>query len=170
MYGGFKRALFGHTSHPLDNESHQICLKQCWYSCKASGGRVIFDNHTQVTKLSAEINCLRWASALMGIVYDYIDQHIEKYGNPTFSVPRMKFVASALAMVDTNHETFMLEDRIEDTVDGAFVKYIGNGSAKPYIFSDADNTHRANFLAFCQHVQYLKTKGLTFIGDFQGTL
>ena len=48
------------------------------------------------------------------------------------------------------------------------MKYIGNGSVKPLDFLGETAGYRAKFLAFSQHVQYMKTKGLAFIGDFQG--
>jgi hypothetical protein len=167
-YGGFKQALFGHLSRPLSSGSTSICIKQCWYLCKASGGRLTYDNHTQITKLSAEINCLRWASALMGIVYDFVNKHVKMHGPPSFIIPKMCFVKNALAIVDVTHETYMVEEVIDEAVDGIFVKYIRNGSVKPYDYLSGTAAHQAGFLAFSQHVQYLKTKGLAFIGDFQG--
>jgi hypothetical protein len=167
-YGGFKKALFGHSSLPIFMDSTAICIKQCWYLCKASGARLTYDSHTQIAKLSAEINCLRWASALMGMVYGFIDKYIEVHGTPTFTIPRMRFVKSALAISNATRETYMIEEVIDEAVDGMFVKYIGNGSVKPFDYLDGTALYCAEFLAFSQHVQYLKTKGLAFIGDFQG--
>ncbi|KAF8228483.1 hypothetical protein L208DRAFT_1291147, partial [Tricholoma matsutake] len=131
-----------------------------------SGGQLTYDNHTQITNLSAEINCLHWASVLMGIVHNFVDKHVKMHGPPSFIILKMCFMKNALAIVDTTHETYMVEEVIDEVVDGMFVKYIGNGSVKPYDF--LSGTHQAGFLAFSQHVQYLKTKGLAFIGDFQG--
>src|SRR5271168_3480138 len=167
-YGSFKRASFGHLGHSIfpGSGSTSVCFKQCCYLCKASGVRLVYDNHTQVTKLSAEINCLRWA--LMGIVYDYIHKFTTVHGKPSFDIPEMRFVKSALAVVDTTHETYMVEEVIDEAVDGAFVKYIGNGSVKPLDFLSGTAGHLAQFLSFAQHVQYVKTKGLAFIEDFQG--
>lgn len=170
-YGSFKRASFGHLSSSIfpGSESTSVCIKQCWYLCKASGVRLVYDNHTQITKLTAEINCLRWAGALMGIVYDYINNFIKVHGKPSFNIPEIRFVKSALAVIDTTHETYMVEEVIDEVVDGAFVKYIGNGSVKPLDFlSGTAAAYLAQFLSFSQHVQYVKTKGLAFIGDFQG--
>jgi hypothetical protein len=167
-YGGFKKALFGHLSRPVFTDSTAVCIKQCWYLCKASGTRLAYDSHTQITKLSTEINCLRWASALMGMVYEFINKYIEIHGGPPFIIPKMRFVKSALAISDTTRETYMIEEVIDEVADGMFVKYIGNGSVKPFDFLSGSTLHHAKFLAFSQHVQYLKTKGLAFIGDFQG--
>ena len=169
-YGGFKKALFGHLGSPAISDSTLVCIKQCWYPCKVSGACLVYDNITQVTKLSAKINCLCWASALMGIVYDFVDKHISMHGKPSFVIPRMCFMKSGLAIVDSICDTYMVEEVIDEAIDGMFVKYIGNGSVKPYDFLDKAATYRAEFLTFSQHVQYLKTKGLAFIGDFQGML
>lgn len=169
-YGSFKKAIFGHLSHSVfsDSESTSVCIKQCWYICKASGNRLTHDNHSQITKLSSEINCLRWAAALMGIVYDFVKKYTEIHGEPSFSIPEMRFVKSALAVVDPTHETYMIEEVIDEAADGAFMKYIGNGSVQPLDFLSGTAAYRAEFLSFSQHVQYMKTKGLAFIGDFQG--
>ena len=167
-YGAFKRAFFGHLGHPVLADSNAVCIKQCWYKCKASGARLVYDNVTQITKLSAEINCLRWASALMGIVYEFVDNYIQMHGKPSFTIPRMRFVNNALAIIDTTRETYMVEEMINEVIQGTFIKYIGNGLVKPFEFLNGDAVYRAEFLVFAQHVQYIKTKGLAFIGDFQG--
>jgi hypothetical protein len=64
----------------------------------------------------------------------------------------------------------MVEEVIDEETDGIFVKYIRNGSVKPFDFLNGPAAYRAKFLAFAQHVQHLKTMGLAFISDFQGML
>jgi len=167
-YGSFKRALFGHFSHPVFAGSNSVCIKQCWYLCKVSGCQLLYDNHTQITKLSAEINCMWWASALMGIIYDFIEKGIARYGKPPFVIPNMRFVKNALVIADSTREAYMVEEVIDEGADGMFVKYIGNGSVKPFDFLSGEAANSAQFLTFAQHVQYMKTKNLVFIGDFQG--
>jgi hypothetical protein len=168
-YGGFKRAAFGHSNVPIFGDSTHVCIKQCWYQCKASGDRLLYDNPTQVVKLSSEINCLRWASALMELVYDFISEATASCGTPPFEIPRMRFVKSALAVAKNDiHDTYMIEEVIDVSVDGKFVKYIGNSSAVINKFQDKSLQDKAEFLAFCQHVQYNKTQELAFIGDYQG--
>jgi hypothetical protein len=56
----------------------------------------------------------------------------------------------------------MVEEVIDEAEDDEFVKYIGNGSTKPCCHLQKDHAHRAEFLMFCQPVQYLKTKMLAF--------
>jgi hypothetical protein len=117
-YGTFKWATFGHLSGSIFSDSTSICIKQCWYLCKASGTQLAYDNHTQITKLSAEINCLRWAAALMGIVYNFINKFTEINGEPSFMIPKIRFAKSALAIVDMTHETYM----VEEVIDGPFIR------------------------------------------------
>ena len=169
-YGAFKQTVFGYLDRPALWNSTSVAIKQCFYL--SSGTRVLHDKHSQLTKLTAEINCLRWASALMGLVYDFINEHKVTDGrlspSPPFHIPEMVFIKSALAISD--QEVFLLEEVINEDVEGPFIKYIGNGSVKPYDYLKSDEHHRAEFLTFCQHVQFLKTKGLAFVGDFQGKM
>lgn len=106
----------------------------------------------------------------MDLVYDFIDEQCQLLGKPPFEIPDMRFVKTALAVVDAgNRDIYMIEEMIDEAVDGKFVKYIRNGSAEPFFHGDKNIAHRAEFMAFCQHVQYSKTKSLAFVGDFQGT-
>ena len=103
----------------------------------------------------------------MGIVYEFMKKHVEKHGAPPFEIPTMQFVKNALLIGD---HAYMVEEVIAEETDGMFVKYIGNGSVKPFDFLNGPAAYRAKFLAFAQHVQHLKTMGLAFIGEFQGML
>jgi hypothetical protein len=168
-YGAFKQAIFGYVDRPVLWNSTSVAIKQCFYISPSTGTRVLYDKHSQLTKLTAELNCLRWASALMGIVYNFIDEHKATNGlSLSFPIPEMVFVKSALAISEIDQEVFLLEEVINEDVEGPFVKYIGNGSVKPYDFLQSEERRRGEFLSFCQHVQFLKTKGLAFVGDFQG--
>jgi len=121
--------------------------------------------------LSGELNCIRWATGLQEIVDNLIAAFITQNGAPPFEIPQMRFVRAALAIVaNETHDTYMIEEVIDDAAEGRFVKYIGNSSAKPLKNLTGDEAYRAQFLAFSQHVQYIKTKGLAFIADYQGTL
>lgn len=167
-YGSFKQAIFGYVDRPALWSSTSVVIKQCFYTSPLTNTRVLYDKHSQLTKLTTELNCLRWASALMGIVYHFIDEHKTTNGLAPFPIPEMVFVKSALAITETDQEVFLLEEVINDAIEGPFIKYIGNGSVKPFNFLDGEELHRGKFLSFCQHIQFLKTKGLAFVGDFQG--
>jgi hypothetical protein len=95
--GAFKQASLGCTDQPVLGDSKLVMVKQCFY--KGLVDEVIpFDNHTQITMLSMEINCLRWSSALMCLTYDYIDGHIKNHGPAPFAIPRMCFMKVLLQL------------------------------------------------------------------------
>jgi hypothetical protein len=94
-----------------------------------------------------------WASALMGIIYNFIKTKIVTYGKPPFVIPTMRFVKNALIIADSTREVYLVEEVIDEGADGMFVKYIGNGSVKPFDFLPGKAADRAQFLAFAQHVQ-----------------
>jgi hypothetical protein len=102
----------------------------------------------------------------MELVYNFIGE----FGTTPFEIPKMRFVQSALVVAEGGHDTYMVEEVIDEAVDGKFVKYIGNSSAVPNEFEHDELADRAAFLAFCQHVQYWKTQEMAFIGDFQGNV
>ena len=80
----------------------------------------------------------------------------------------MVFVKSTLAISEINQEVFLLEEVINDATEGPFIKYIGNGSVRPYDFLEGEECRLSEFLSFCQHIQFLKTRGLAIVGNFQG--
>jgi hypothetical protein len=135
-YGAFKQAIFGYIDRPALWNSTTVTIKQCFYISLSTGARVLYDKHSQLKKLTVELNCLRWASALMGIVYNFIDEHKATSNglSPSFPIPNMVFVKSALEISETDQEVFLLEEVINEEVEGPFIKYIGNGSVKPYNF------------------------------------
>jgi hypothetical protein len=171
-YGAFKQAIFGYFDCLVLWSSTSVAIKQSFYLSSSTGARVLYDKHTQLKKLTTELNCLRWASALMGIVYSFINEYKTTSGHlsPSFPirVPEMNFVKSALTISDIDQEVFLLEEVINDSAEGPFIKYIGNGSVIPYNFLEGEERHLGEFLSFCQHIQFLKTKGLAIVGDFQG--
>ena len=168
-FGSFKKAIPAHTSHSVIGSRTNVVIKQFFYRDPITLQVLTYDNASQVKKLSAELNCLRWGSSLMTDVYVFVNKFIALHSAPKFSVPQMRFVRAALAVLDNDaHDTFLVEESIGDGTD-AFVKYLGNASTKPPDGLIGEASYRAKFLVFCQHVQYIKTKGSAFIGDFQGT-
>jgi hypothetical protein len=170
-YGGFKHAIFGHTSIPILDSSGRVCIKQCWYADSSDelSTRHLYDSASQIKQLSRDINCSRWATAAMDLVYDFIAKESETRSSPPFDIPQLRYVKVALAIAENvTRDTFLLEEVIDDRMDGPFIKYIGNGSAVPIQLAVKERAHVADFLAFSQHVQYERTKKMAFVSDFQG--
>ena len=64
---------------------------------------------------------------------------------------------------------YLLKEWITDD-GGEFMKFIHNVSCAPLLEPDEENYDLAEFLVFTQHVQYVKTKGLAYIADYQGSM
>ena len=71
--------------------------------------------------------------------------------NPNATPKYSSFIKNALAIVDTTHNTYMVKEVIDEAVHGAFVKYIGNGSVKPYEFLGGPAVYWAEYekLSLC---------------------
>ena len=185
--GGFKLAYFGTSNPPLFGSSPAICAKQSFYTkqverCDGSSMTVRqdipYDSIKQAQDLIMEIACLNWAQALLAMVYAFIDEWSEAQArgsgkSKAIDIPNMRFVQAGLAIeqvqLGAEARCFLLEELISNSEKGgSFRKYLNNTSSKPCRFKNADDTQRAEFLAFAQHVQYFKTKKRAYVADFQG--
>ena len=122
----------------------------------------------QARELSADALSTQWANSLLQDVYDFISEH-QNHANT--EIPQFCFVTVGLAMTtfpSDKKEVFLIEELIRHEEEGPWRKYINNNSSRPCYFPDNKNRQRAEFLAFCQHVQYWRTGGLAFTSDFQG--
>ncbi|KAG1887220.1 hypothetical protein F4604DRAFT_1570992 [Suillus subluteus] len=133
----------------------------------------------ELAKLFREANILYWAKALLGLVYNFIDRAIADTSDPPpFNIPRVRFVEAGLALSysqGTGKSTLKTATipcgafLLEEIIDGEdFTKFIHNMDPDPLLDPDQDGYDFAQFLAFTQHVQYMKTGGLVFISDYQG--
>ncbi|KAJ7067440.1 hypothetical protein C8F01DRAFT_980196, partial [Mycena amicta] len=130
-------------------------------------------------------NVLQWSTSIFGLSDAFIEDVIQRHGQPPFTVPSPRFIHAAVAFVhsplpavgsskQTNNvaRSYLAEELI-DGHDRLFRKFIGNANAKPVasILADPDPAvvETAEFLAFTQHVQYWKTKGMVYLSDLQGS-
>jgi Alpha-kinase family len=170
--GACKLAYFGQTDKPVfDNStSLDVCIKEAFGVDPISAKRIVYDGPKQGELLTVEINCSRWASALMRLVYEFMERENGSLGTkPPFKVPEMRYVNVVLAVAN-NHkrETYLLEE-VVDKSDGDFRKYINNTTANVLSQTDPERQYVGSFLSFAQHVQMLETKEHVFVSDQQGT-
>lgn len=183
--GAFKLAYFGKSSQPLFSGDINICAKQSFYrktkTVTRKDGRAVeirqdipYDGIKQAQDLIMEVTCLKWAHALLNMVYAFIDEWMDLHPKgkfPELSIPQMRFVDAGLAIEQLKkpgeQRCFLVEEVIS-TTEGSFKKYLNNASAVPCHFVDEGDNERAEFLAFAQHVQYVKTKKRAYVADFQG--
>ena len=129
----------------------------------------------QIKDLAADALAIQWASSLLQDVYDFIAfYHQSCHATCPVKIPQFRFVKSGLAvtnvagMAPEKKEVYLVEELIRSEDDGPWRKYINNNYSHPRPFGDSENRHRAEFLAFCQHVQYWRTGCQAFTSDFQG--
>jgi hypothetical protein len=168
--GACKVAYFGHTNKPVfpGSESLAVCVKQAFCNSRTSDSRIIFEGPKQAELLTTEINCSRWASALMHLVYEFMERENQTRGKPPFPVPKTRYVNVALAVASNNKRDAYLLEEVVDGSDRDFLKYINNTSAAPLPQPDAKREHVGLFLSFAQHVQMLETQRHVFVSDQQG--
>ncbi|KAK7027798.1 hypothetical protein R3P38DRAFT_2776866 [Favolaschia claudopus] len=188
MVGAFKIASIGSVSpgiFQLASESgHPVCAKQSFYKSTAKVGGMTLVQHVphdfqrqsdyvfKGKTLTMELRCLLWAHVLHSAVYGYTRRFLRENNKELpFHLPFMRFVRGALASstgASTVPTLYLLEEVIDRGKEGAFRKYINNASAAVLHLENAEDRHRAEFLAFCQHYQLIKTHGTLFVSDYQG--
>ncbi|KAF8236178.1 hypothetical protein L208DRAFT_1531446 [Tricholoma matsutake] len=122
-----------------------------------------------------EVSCLVWAQALLDIVYNFIKGESDSE-SPTklpFHIPQLHFVKVAITIEQSSSTsakktTFLIEEVIDENMEGPFRKYLNNVSAEHLVMETKEDEEQANFLAFSQHVQYWKMKKQVFVSDYQG--
>ncbi|KAI6022620.1 hypothetical protein EDC04DRAFT_2575120 [Pisolithus marmoratus] len=134
--------------------------------------------------LYCKANTLYWAKALLQMTYWFVDHAVkDALVPPPFEVPCLRFVDARLifAYSDTPLTTgqsgragnavnvaYLVEEFIPTSMD-KFVKYIHNSNTEPCVLLDTKAEEITDFLAFTQHVQYIKMGGQVYISDYQGT-
>lgn len=152
----------------------KVCVKQVYESKEDDATRIIrLKGREELEKLSVECNCLRWASILLDLTYQFIDREVKKKGKPPLDIPELRFARTMIAIVrqHSKQKVFLVEEWLDLGVDGdAFQKYLSNRFSKSCVSRTAAPEVQtiAEFLIFAQHVQWEKTGGLAFISDYQG--
>ncbi|OBZ65147.1 hypothetical protein A0H81_14875 [Grifola frondosa] len=181
-HGSFKKAVFGTSDRvlfrppdsALDLPTLRLCAKQTFYVSKNQ--RIPHDGRKQAKNLITEVQCLVWARALLDLAYAFVEKEMETRDITQLPVPagiepipKLRFVEATLAVEQGGEQSvYLLEEVIDTNTEGIFKKYINNDSPDPLHFDDATQNHRAQFLSFTQHVQYVTTGKLAFVTDYQG--
>ena len=130
-------------------------------------------------KLFCEANVLYWAKSLFQVVEDFVANALANaVVAPQFNIPSMQFVNASLAFRYSTRPTrgsrapsvdctYLCEEEIKDAKN-LFMKFIHNSNCVPLVLPSEFGYDVAEFLAFSQHVQYIKTGGLAYISNYQG--
>jgi hypothetical protein len=196
--GAFKTAHPGWlTLFPLAESGlgaqkrHNVAVKRAYYKVYPPGtsktsfhykiGRYTLAD--EIPKLLKEANVLYWARSLLQLTYDFISRCLANVSQPPpFEIPQVRFVDAGLAFaygpvalpskVGSKSSSARAGYLVEELIPGGddeFVKYIHNMDSNPLLDETDHGYDLALFFAFTQHVQYVKTGGLAFISDYQGT-
>lgn len=147
--------------------------------------------HSEAGESMKEATVLLYAPALLNMVYTWIEAKSGWSVQQAADVPHVYFVGSGLGLVNEDVArngapamTFIIEETIEldvpedddfgddESQDGGrdgWIRYIANNSAVPIIPRNHPRYIVAEWCQFAQHLQYVKTAGLLYISDFQGT-
>jgi len=197
--GAFKTAQAAKIMHlPLwssgigSQPNHDIVLKRPYIDDHPTEPGPPFTHYTlkdESNILYREANVLYWAKSLLKMTYKFIDHAIDNNKvAPPFEIPHVRFVdaglllaysdvsvaitegASQAAKPTGTVSTVYLAEELIPTSDGDFMKYIHNSDAAPCSFLDRTEDKIAKFLAFTQHVQYVKTGSQVYVSNYQGML
>ncbi|TDL18616.1 hypothetical protein BD410DRAFT_728351, partial [Rickenella mellea] len=127
----------------------------------------------EIRHSTKEGQALYWATSLHMFTYTYINKVLGKApAPPPFNIPQLQWVRGGIAFTiqqdGRRGGCYIIEELVDSSKYGPFIKYIHNSSATPVEGLSASETDIALFLCFTQHVQWNKTGGQVFISDFQG--
>ncbi|EGN95133.1 hypothetical protein SERLA73DRAFT_125463 [Serpula lacrymans var. lacrymans S7.3] len=164
--------------------SFKTLAKRCFFTKQVEGAEVSktpsspLGGHKRLAvqdklvKMLDEANCLYWATSLMTLVYNFIDDKLIRrplvYSPPI--IPRLRIVHAALAIPQDTRESRNTVYLLEERISGQFVKCISNNCATPCHSLAPAKLEITTFLCFAQHAQYHFSQGLVFVSDFQGML
>jgi alpha-kinase family protein len=153
-----------------------VCVKQM-YKWKDTGSGAIsqLKGSSKYNAVLVKCNCIKWASILMDLTYQYIAHEVKKNkgGELPYPILTLQFMRVMIAIMHDlpQLKVFLVEEWIDtDNSDHQFIKYLNNRT--PYIsnsVSQAPKTQQiTDFLIFAQHIQWQKSRYLAFTSDFQG--
>lgn len=157
------------TKLPLDPNA--LAAKEFFQPRPTDQRPITFEPKKACELTIGEVNLNIWASSLMGLVYDFIEEFLKKNDTPARSppaIPRFRFVRVAYAVSTTTPQRhYILEELLPEA---GWIKYIHNGSSRVMASADESSTEssRGSFLSFSQHVQYQESGKLIFVADLQG--
>ncbi|KAA1471496.1 hypothetical protein DENSPDRAFT_850264 [Dentipellis sp. KUC8613] len=183
-YGTFKSMRRGRIHPPpfrAESPDGRVALKQLrdrrvdGSTSLSAGNASNVSVEERVGQLAQDALATVWAAALLQLVYDFIKSYHQDRSplQCPWGIPSFRYVRTGLALTNTSprdKDVYLVEELVDSNAEGPWRKYLNNNTARHRFTHDKDpaNFKRAEFLTFCQHVQYWKTCGQAFITDFQG--
>ena len=151
-----------------------VCVKQVYERRENSNAIARVRGRHELSAFSVECNCLKWASILLDLTYQFITREIKTRGEPSRPIPALRFTRTMIAIVQdpSAEKAFLVEEWINtDKGERPYIKYLNNRYPQSCVSHSAPpKAHEiAEFLTFAQHVQWEKTHFLAFTSDYQGS-
>ena len=169
--GTFKVAYVANPERPLfGGSTTKVCAKQAIKQTLPGQSLRVYPFLEQERRLKTELGALVFGRALLDFVYKWMSKRIPKN---KVTIPEFRFVKAGYGMEGeevANRQAFLIEEWIDtsETAQGKFRKYVNNNSPRPIGDLDKEDSYRARFLCFTQHVQYVAFGKLAFVSDYQG--
>ncbi|KZT57982.1 hypothetical protein CALCODRAFT_418388, partial [Calocera cornea HHB12733] len=150
-----------------------VAAKRRYFRETPGGPRLRFGVEDENRFLEQEANLLYWATSLHELAQSFASKFLSenpKSAASKLELPETCFVLGGLFQhgQESGNERSGLVVLIEE-LGSSFIKFINNSSPVPCVSEGPAGTV-GRYLAFCQHVQYVKTGGLAIISDYQGSL
>ncbi len=170
--GTFKVAYVANPERLLfSGTTKKVCAKQAVKQTLVRDQPLrVYPFLEQERRLKTELGAIVFGRAMIEFVYKWMSKRtpVDKV-----TIPQFRFVEAGYGMEGeevANRQAFLIEEWIDtsETAQGKFRKYVNNNSPRPVEGLDEEDSYRARFLCFTQHVQYVEFGKLAFVSDYQG--
>ncbi|GJE88518.1 hypothetical protein PsYK624_046010 [Phanerochaete sordida] len=147
-----------------------LCAKQIHQRVDGSQKLFRLCNDQEMEEIWPEVQCLVWAHSGLDMANAWVAEQQQAHVDLDLTTPSMRFVRAMVAIChgEARKRVYLLEEYIDPKVEGRFVKYVHNSQQEPALVLNDDETQRAEFLCFTQHVQWMLSSGTFFLSDYQG--
>jgi hypothetical protein len=108
----------------------------------------------------------------LDLAYQFIACELKKKWGHQYLIPKLWFTRTMIAVIQEglSAKAFLVKEWIDNDNGYGFLKYINNHHAESCLDDCAPLTAHGivEFLCFAQHIQWFKSKYLTFTSDYQG--
>lgn len=140
---------------------------------RQEGERKLFPPAKSIEVVQQEGHVIMMASALMELARDHVKRLEKEFKQAGLLQPDVFYAHAAVGVAHgTKGRGYLLEEYIDPSTYGPFIKYVSNDSSKVVVPESASDEEkdRAEYLSFIQHTQYVLTGRNAFVSDFQGML
>ncbi|EJD33869.1 hypothetical protein AURDEDRAFT_177063 [Auricularia subglabra TFB-10046 SS5] len=178
--GAFKAAFPGNLRGParvidlVKFLGTDLCVKKAINQTAKGKNFTLMSNADALVMILKEVRNWQWASSLQLLVESFIARELGRMATEGLhmsgapQIPTFSFVDMGIFVFDDQEKAggvVLLETKLDLNL---WCKYIGNADTRVLRNLKGVERRDAEFLSFCQHVQWVKTDGQVFVADYQG--